>query len=439
MKKRLILHAAGLVMILLTFIPVMPGAIKIFFAFIPFALFEAEMIINYLKGFVKKDYFNEHLAFSLACLGLICTGRVTDAALTALLCSAALTVFKESYEKTQRQADNLCRIVPHRAKLITINGLKNVPLSEVTPGESIVVKKDEIIPIDGVITNGDAVIDYTNIFGPSKAIDSSVGNKCYSGGILVSGRITVKTAVRAENSIASVMEAKTRKAHNMSRLHIKVSAFSKRFVPLVLVLSLIMLIALSAATGDFGYSMNVAAVIMIASTAIGMTKVLPLIYHIALIKARRKGVIFNDTASLEALAKIQTLCPNENAPKEILDKIAETGVIPAKNPTTKLDASVYRSKASLESQKEPVYKIALGFFSPQANMTVYDSNMERIPGAIRLASTFKNAFLENTVWLIAEKLALVALVFLLNITPALAILIEFAAWMICLINSTKKA
>jgi len=166
---------------------------------------------------------------------------------------------------------------------------------------------------------------------------------------------------------------------------------------------------------------------------------LPLIYHISLLKGRRKGVIFRDTVSLERLSKIQTFCPDSRVTEEALDKIEETGVIPAKNPTTEFDAAIYRTKAELEAQKEPVFKIAMGFFSVNANLTVYDSNTERIASAIRLSRTYKSVFWENTVYLILGKLALITLAFLLGITPALAVIIEFAVWMICLINATKKA
>lgn len=439
LKRKHLFHAVGLVLILLTFIPPLPKAMKIILALIPLAVFLIEMLFNYVFSFLKKEYVNEYLSFILATAVILCTGNVTQAALTVLICSFAVTIFKSSYDKAQKQVDELCRIIPKKARLVTINGVKSIPLSEINIGDSLVVSKGDIIPADGTVANGVGTVDYTNIFGPSRPVECAPGTKCYSGGTVLSGRITVHTTTTAERSVASVMETKIRKAHNMSRLHAKISNIARIFQPAMLALALIMLISLWVATKKFGFAANIASVIIIASTVIGMTKLLPLVYHISLLKARRKGVIFRDTASLEAMAKIQTLSPNEPVSKEQLALIDETGVIPARNGKTRLDAVMYRSKAALTAQKEPVFKIAMGFFSSEANLTVYDGNIERVIGAIRLSSTFKNVFIENAIGLIIEKLALIALVFFLNITPALAILIELAAWMVCLINATRKA
>ena len=112
-------------------------------------------------------------------------------------------------------------------------------------------------------------------------------------------------------------------------------------------------------------------------------------------------------------------------------------MVPAKGGYTAEDAVIYRDKARLESDSNPTFKMALGFFSQKASATALDANPERIAGAIRTGKHHRGVLTQNLLLLLVEKLAVIALVFLLNITPAAAVVIEFAAWTLCMLNATK--
>ena len=122
---------------------------------------------------------------------------------------------------------------------------------------------------------------------------------------------------------------------------------------------------------------------------------------------------------------------------EVRIKIEETKAVPAKGGRTAEDAVLYRDAARLEADPNPSFKLALGFFSKKAQAAALDSKPVRIAGAIRTGQHHRGVFMQNLLCLGVEKLALIAMLFLFNISPAAAIVIEFAAWTLCLLNATK--
>lgn len=438
MNRKYILHLIGLVLALISIIKGVPLALKIILAILPLIFFAGQTALSYLKRISKKDFINEYFSALLGTLIILCTGKIGVAALTITLFSAVISIFKDAYNKAQNDIDELCRILPKKAKLVTPQGLKNIPCTDVRAGDTLIVKEGEVIPCDGFVLNGGGSVDYTNVFGPGAPHTMAAGASCYSGGILQSGNMTLKAACDIHQSLAYTMESRTKQAHRMSALHERLINIAKIFQPAFMAFGLLLFLIFIIATGNYGYSMNIFAVLVLSSATLSITKVLPLLYHVTLLNARRKGSLFTTTDSIERLAKVQTLTPCENVTPDDIQKIEETGIVAARNAEKDIDARLYRDKNALLADKSPVYKIALGFFTDKANLCIFDSKAARAAGAIRAARNARSTFFENIACIIIGKLAIISLLFLLKLNPAIAVLIEFASWMVCLVNSTKK-
>lgn len=437
MKRKSGLYITGFIFALISFIPPIPDVLKLLIAGIPLVFFAVELLFGYMQKLANKSFINEYACVLLGCFALTLTGDISYAAIAAILCSAALYYFNTNFKSTVSLFEEICSIVPKRAMVMTEDGIRPVPIKELQPAQIVVVKTGDIIPADGIVVRGYGVLDYTNLFGPCQAKEASEGSKCFSGGIVTSGKLAIECQRTADNCLAGTMESRTRAAYTPSPMLRIITAAAKIFEPVVIGLALIMLIALFIATKEFAYSANIAAVILFAAPAVGILKIVPMLYSTSVLGARRRGSIFASTHALERFSKIQTISLNEKVSPETLEKIEESGIIPARNGSHTLDSVCYRSKEALEAADSEAFKIALGFFSDKADMTIFDGNIERAASAVRISRNFKNVMWENIAVLIIEKLALIALVFLLNITPAIAIAAEFAAWMICMFNASR--
>ncbi len=421
-----------------TMIPPVPNALKYLLALVPILFFGADLTLKYMNEFYNKVFINRYLTGIVVSLGLIVTGRLSYAAMTMILFSATDFYFGIITDKASRRIEEHARITAPYAKTFADGKIARVSVGSVAPGQVLVLEAGDIIPCDCSVINGEAELDYTNIFGQDELRVAKAGSPCFSGGIVQTGKLTVKVMKAAKDSLAALIDYRTKKAQTPSKLQKKIKGWAKLFEPAFYALSLLLFIILLIATKDFALAVNQASVILVASATMGLTGTLPMLNRNALLAGRRRGVIFTNVEALEESGKLQTVSVNEQVSPEVLAKIEETGAIPATGGNTALDAVLYRDKAMLEADPNPSFKLALGFFSPKAQAAALDSKPERAAGAIRTGRNHRSVFFQNLICLGVEKLALIALVFLLNITPTAAIVIEFVAWTLCMLNASKE-
>ncbi len=435
LKNKYIYYIVGLLLTFITFIPPLPRGLKYFIALIPILAFGCDLTLMYMKDFFEKRYVSKYLIAIIVALGLIVTGKLTYAAITMIFYSAATHYFEKYAAYSLKAIDDASRI---RASFARHRDNGKIPVNQVTAGMPLILMQGDIIPCDCKIISGEAEIDYTNSFGVGELRNVKAGFEAFSGGIVQSGSLAVLALKPASESLVALISAKTKKAHTLSQNQKKLFGYASLFEFALIGAAILLFIILMIATRDFPVSINIASVLLIAASAVGFTSVAPLLSHNAVLSARRRGVIFADMFALEQCSELQTYSPNEALPEETLVKIEETGVIIAKGGYDRLDAVAYRDAAKIEADRNPCFKFALGFLSQNADAQVLDGKAERAAGAIRTAKNYRSVLYQILICLVVEKLALIALAFLLNITPVAAIVIEFAAWMICLVNATKE-
>lgn len=434
LKNKHLYYLAGLVIAFITFIPPLPRGLKYLLALIPILAFGSDLTLMYMKEFFERKYLTRNIIAVVVVLGMIVTGKLSYAAVAAVFSSAASYYFDKLYSDSTKKIDELSRIIPAYARHADS---RKIPLKNVVPGMPIVLKQGDIIPCDCNIVSGEAAVDYTNIFGAGAVRTVKAGMPCISGGILQAGSLNAVAQKAPRDSFAAMVSHKTKKAHTPSNRYDKVMGLASLAEYAIAGLAVLFFIVLMAVTGDFPLSINIASVILLTAPCIGITAVLPLLSHNAVVSARRRGVIFADILALEHCGDIQTLSPNEQVSDDLLTKIEETGVVPAKNGNTQYDAVLYRNASQLDADQNPCFKLGLGFFSKNSDATAIDGKVERCVGAIRTARNYKTVFYQNLICLGVEKLAVIALAFFLNITPVAAIVIEFICIMLCLMNASR--
>ena len=438
LKKKAIYYIAGLAIALVTMIPPVPTALEYLLALIPILFFGADLTMKYMQEFYSKNFVNVYLTGIIAGLGLIVTGRLVYAAMTMIFFSAADHFYDKLLKRASERIEESAKINVRFAKAYKNGKVTRVSANEIQPEHILVLEQGDIVPCDCSAVNGEAVLDYTNVFGAGNVRNVKAGSPCFSGGIVQAGKLAVKAIKPVKDSLASLIAYRTKKAQEPSSAQKKAMGFSRIFERVFYFISLVFFIILLIATKDFKLAVNQATVLLCASAVTGFAETLPVLTLTALLSGRRRGVIFKDTKALEQSGKLRTVSPNEPVSKEVLAKIEETKAVPAKGGYTKEDAVLYRNKTALEADPNPSFKLALGFFSPKAQATALDSKPERIAGAIRTGRHYRSVFRQNIVYSLIGKLTLIALLFILNVSPVAAIVIEFITWAVCLTNATRE-
>jgi Cu+-exporting ATPase len=109
-----------------------------------------------------------------------------------------------------------------------------VPVSELKPGDLVILKPGDRVPTDGIVGEGNSAVDESMLTGESMPVDKSAGSELYAGTVNLNGRLVMRLTATGENTalahiIGAVQRAQNSRA-NIQRLGDRVSSV---FVPVV--------------------------------------------------------------------------------------------------------------------------------------------------------------------------------------------------------------
>ena len=179
------------------------------------------------------------------------------------------------------------------------DALEEIPIGDVVPGDVVVVRPSELVPVDGELLSDSAVLDESSLTGESLPVERTRGQGLLSGSVNGEAAIRVRAAATAADSqysriIALVEEASSSRA--------PVVRLADRYAVPFTLLALLM-----AGTGWFlsGEPLRFAQVLVVA-TPCPLLIAAPVAFLAGTSQAAHKGIIIKNTGTLEQLAKTRT-------------------------------------------------------------------------------------------------------------------------------------
>lgn len=229
----------------------------------------------------------------------------------AAMIPALITVGKtlEAYSKgrTTDALRNLMRMRPKTA-VVERDGLEvTVDISEVSPGDVLVIRPGEAIPADGIIISGRTAVDESALTGESVPADRQEGDPVSAATVNTTGYIRVRTQRVGEDTIFAqiirlVSEAAATKAP-IARLADRVSAV---FVPAVIAIAAAVMAGWLLAGAGVDKALEHAVTVLVISCPCALGLATPVAIMTGSGMGARHGILFKNAAALEAAGKTVT-------------------------------------------------------------------------------------------------------------------------------------
>lgn len=265
------------------------------------------------------------LAYGIYCLFMISLGHTQyhmylyfeSAGMILVFVSIGKYLEELSKNRTTDSLTKLMDLKPKTAIILDGDNEVLVNANDVKIGDVVVVKKGDLIPVDGKIIKGEASIDEANITGESIPVFKGVGDEVYSSCILTSGYLYVETTKSSEDTtiatiIKLVEEASNSKAP-ISRLADKVSGV---FVPIIFSISLfvficniiyIMIAKPAYVNNAFETALNFAITVIVIACPCALGLATPVAIMVGTGKGAQNGLLIKNAAILEAAHNITTV------------------------------------------------------------------------------------------------------------------------------------
>ncbi len=266
-----------------------------------------------VKNILRGEFFDEKFLMSVASLGAVCIGQLPEAVAIMLFYQIGERFEDYAVDKSEKSINALMEIRPDTANVIRGGKEITVKAEEVQPGETIVVKPGERIPVDGIVTKGSSFLDNSAITGESVPVEITEGAEVFSGAINKNSAIEIRTVRLSEDSAASriikMVEFSSKKKTRTERF---ITRFSRIYTPAVCILALsvaiIPSIAIGLSKGEWQWSEWVYRAIsfLVVSCPCAIVISVPLTFFGGIGAASRNGILMKGSSSVETLSRIRT-------------------------------------------------------------------------------------------------------------------------------------
>jgi Cu+-exporting ATPase len=211
--------------------------------------------------------------------------------------------------KTSSVIKKLLEIQPKRARILTEEGEKEIPIELIQVGDTMIVRPGEKIPTDGVVVEGHSAVDESMVTGESMPIEKKVGDEVIGGTVNREGVLKIKaTKVGSDTFLAQVVKLVEEAISSKPPIQKLVDKIAGKFTFLVIGIAIL---TFTIWYGLLGIGLaraliNTVAVLVIACPcALGLAT--PTAIMVGMGKGAEYGTLIKSGEALEMAGKINIL------------------------------------------------------------------------------------------------------------------------------------
>lgn len=280
----------------LEFLPFDPAWVTIIISGIPM-LYLAIWRVIYNPGISK---ISSALLISIAMVAAIAIGDLFAAGEVAWIMAIGAILEEKTTERAKKGLKKLISLAPTQGRRIVNGKEEMIAAEEIKQGDTLRVLPGEIIPVDGIIINGETSVDQSIMTGESLPVDKVQGDEVFCGTINRFGAIDITATKVGQDSslqklIRLVQDAENKKAP-MARIADKAASW---LVPVALLIAVV--------AGLITKDIVRAVTVLVVFCPCALVLATPTAIMAAIGQATKHGVIIKSGEALEKMGKVDTI------------------------------------------------------------------------------------------------------------------------------------
>ncbi len=305
-----------------------------------------------IKSLVRRE-LNVDLLMVLAAAGAAIVNQWHEGAILLFLFSLSNVLQAYAMDRSRNAIRALLKLRPNEATLRRGTELQVVPVEQLEPGDTILIRPGERLPIDGEVVDGESTIDQAPITGESMPVAKLRGDSVFAGTVNQNGSLDVRVTRPANDTtlariIKMVEDAQGRRAHTQRFL----DEFEQKYALFVIVTVLLFIFIPPLLNGlDFNSNFYRAMVLMTVASPCALVISTPASILSAIANAARRGILFKGGIHLEQMATIKVIAFDKTG-TITTGRPAVTDIIPAGGASAEQQSTLLAWVAGVESRSE---------------------------------------------------------------------------------------
>ena len=269
-----------------------------------------DVLLKAFSNIKRGKVFDENFLMTIATVGAIIIGEYPEAVGVMLFYMVGEFLQSLAVNKSRKSISNMMDIRPDYANLIQEDGsVETVDPYDVEIGAKIQIKAGEIIPLDGIVVSGRAMLDTSALTGESVPRSVNVGDHVYSGSINKDGLLSLEVTKEFSESTASkILDLVENAAAKKSKTENFISKFAGVYTPIVVFAALALAIIPPFIFPDTGFTTWIyrALTFLVVSCPCAFVIAIPLSFFSGIGASSKIGVLIKGSNYLELLSDVKT-------------------------------------------------------------------------------------------------------------------------------------
>ena len=231
-----------------------------------------------------------------------------SAAMILTLITVGKMLEARSKGRTTDALKGLMKLAPKTATIIKDGAEKVVPVEAVAKDDIFVVRPGENIPVDGIVVEGSSAVNESALTGESIPVDKAEGDNVSAATINRSGFIKCRaTRVGEDTTLSQIIHMVSDAAATKAPIAKVADKVSGVFVPAVITIAVITIIAWLIAGQSFGFALARGISVLVISCPCALGLATPVAIMVGNGMGARNGILFKTAVSLEETGRIQVV------------------------------------------------------------------------------------------------------------------------------------
>lgn len=276
---------------------------------IPYLVIGYDIIFKAVRNISHGQIFDENFLMMIATFGAIGVKEYSEAVAVMLFYQVGELFQSYAVGKSRQSISAMMDICPEYANIEADGELTQVDPDDVEVGTIIVVKPGERIPLDGIVTEGESLIDTAALTGESVPRKASAGDEIISGCVNGSGTLKVKVTKEFEDStVAKILELVENASSKKAKVENFITKFAKYYTPVVTVGAVLLAVLPPLILGGgWGEWIQRACIFLVISCPCALVISVPMGFFGGIGAASKIGVLVKGSNYLEAVSEMTTI------------------------------------------------------------------------------------------------------------------------------------
>lgn len=275
---------------------------------IPYALIGWDIVYKAVRNIFHGQIFDENFLMFIATIGAFAVGEYSEAVAVMLFYQVGELFQNYAVNRSRQSITELMDICPEYANIETQEGLQEVDPDEVEIGTVIVVKPGERIPLDGIVVEGESMIDTSSLTGESVPRHVSEGKEVISGCVNGSGLLKIETTKEFDDStVAKILELVENASSKKAKVENFITRFARYYTPVVVCGAVLLAVIPSIIFGDWMNWIQRACIFLVISCPCALVISVPLSFFGGIGAASKSGILVKGSNFLELVSDIDTV------------------------------------------------------------------------------------------------------------------------------------